>query len=212
MIDWSIDALAFSNCNCNYNCPCQFELRPTHGDCRGFEVGRIEHGHFGDINLDGLHWGLLYAWPGAIFEGDGAMQAIVDERADENQRQALITILHGGETEEAKTHWWVFRAMSSTVHETIFKPIEFEVDMEARTARVAIPGLLESTGRPIISPATGEQHRVRIDLPAGIEFEIAEIGSASAKASKPIELDLNDTYGQFNAIHHTGTGMARTRI
>jgi hypothetical protein len=139
MIDWSIDALAFSNCNCDYNCPCQFELRPTHGNCRGFEVGRIERGRFGDINLDGLNWGLLYAWPGAIFEGNGAMQAIVDERADEKQRQALITVLHGDETEAAKTHWWVFRAMSSAVHETIFRPIEFEVDIEARTARVVIP-------------------------------------------------------------------------
>ncbi|WP_027999144.1 DUF1326 domain-containing protein [Sinorhizobium arboris] len=212
MIDWRIDALAFSNCNCDYNCPCQFELRPTHGGCRGFELGRIERGHFGDVNLDGLHWGVLYEWPGAIFEGNGTMLAIVDERADEKQRQALTTVLHGGETEEATTHWWVFRAMSNTVHETIFKPIEFEADIEARTARVVIPGVLESTARPIISPATGEPHRVRIDLPAGIEFEIAEIASASAKASRPIELNLKDTYGQFNFIHHTGTGVARTRM
>ena len=41
-----------------------------------------------------------------------------------------------------------------------FKPFEFAVDIEGRTARVSIPGVLESTGRPIISPATGDEHRV----------------------------------------------------
>ena len=46
--DWYIEATTFGNCSCDYNCPCQFELRPTHGYCRGFEIGRIERGHFGD--------------------------------------------------------------------------------------------------------------------------------------------------------------------
>ncbi|TFH88521.1 DUF1326 domain-containing protein [Billgrantia azerbaijanica] len=211
MIDWSIESITFGNCNCDYNCPCQFELRPTHGNCRGFEVGQIEHGHFGDVSLDGLRWALLYAWPGAIFEGNGTMQAIIDERADERQREALRAVLHGEETEEAKTHWWVFHAMSTTVHEPLFKPIDFEVDIARRTARVVIPGVLESTGRPIVSPATGEEHRVRIDIPAGIEFEIAEIGSASTRASGPVELALDDSYGQFNVIRHSGTGVIHAR-
>lgn len=211
MIDWSIEAVTFGGCNCDYNCPCQFELRPTHRHCRGFEVGRLERGHFGDVRLDGLSYGLIYAWPGPVFEGNGAMQAVIDERAKPDQRKALASVLHGGETEEAKTHWWVFHAMSSTVHEPVYKPIDFEVDIERRVARVAIPGILESTGRPIISPATGEEHRVRIDIPNGIEFEIAEIGSATTRATGPIELDLTDSYGQFNRIHHTGKGVVRTR-
>jgi hypothetical protein len=211
MIDWRIDAVTFGNCNCDYGCPCQFELRPTHDNCRGFEVGRIRSGHFGKVRLDGLCFALTYAWPGAVFEGNGAMRAIIDERADEKQRQALATVLYGGETEEAKTHWWVFRAMSSTVHEPTFEPISFEVDIDKRTARVSIPGVLESTGRPIVSPATGAEHRVRIDIPNGIEFEIAEIGSASTKASGPIVLDLDDTYGQFNVVRHSGTGVIHTQ-
>ena len=120
-------------------------------------------------------------------------------------------MLYGGETEEARNHWWVFHAMSTTVHEPIFRPIDFEVDIERRTARVSIPGLLESTGRPIVSPAIGKQHRVRIDIPNGIEFEIAEIGSASTKATGPIALELNESYGQFNIVRHSGTGMIHTR-
>jgi len=210
--DWYIEATTFGNCSCDYNCPCQFELRPTRRYCRGFEIGRIERGHFGVVQLDGLYYAVTYAWPGAIFEGNGTMQAIIDERADDDQRQALTTVLHGGETEEAKTHWWVFHAMSSTVHEPLFSPFEFRVDIERRTARVSIPGVLQSTGRPIISPATGEAPRVRIDFPAGIEFDIAEIGSGSTTASGAVPLDLEDSYGQFNMVRHSGTGVVHDRV
>jgi hypothetical protein len=211
MVDWYVEGVAFGNCNCDYGCPCQFESLPTHGHCRGFEVVRIDKGHFGEVSLDGLRVALIYAWPGPIFEGKGEMQAIIDERADAAQRQALTTILHGGETRDAATHWWVFHAMSSSVHEPVFKPIEFEVDIGQRRARVVIPGVLESSGRPIRSPATGDEHRVRIDIPNGIEFELAEIGSATTKASGPIPLDLDDTYGQFSVLRHSGAGVVSAR-
>jgi hypothetical protein len=144
-----------------------------------------------------------------VFEGDGAMQAIIDERADDGQRQALVAILHGGETEEAKTHWWVFHAMSSTIHDPVFAPIDIEVDVARRRASVVVPGLIEAAGRPIISPATGQEHRVRIDFPKGIEFAIAEIGSGSTKAGGAIPLDLDDTYGQFYAVRLSGKGVLR---
>ncbi len=208
-VDWYIEGIEFGNCNCDYGCPCQFEALPTHGDCRRFEVIRIDRGHFGEVKLDGLNVAVLYAWPGPIFEGNGALQAIVDERADAGQRQALTKVLHGEETDEAATHWWVFRAMSSTLHETLFKPIDFEIDLEARTARVAIPGVLDSAGRPIRAPHGGGEHRVRIDIPNGMEFELAEIGSASTKATGAIELDLRDSYGQFNVLRHSGSGVVR---
>jgi hypothetical protein len=211
MIDWSIEATTFGNCNCDYGCPCQFEQRPSRGFCQGFEAGQIDSGYFADVRLDGLCYAVLYDWPGPIYEGNGTMQMVIDERADQAQRNALTTVLSGGETEEAKTHWWVYRAMSTTVHQPIVKPIEFRADVERRSAHVSIPGILESSGRPIVSPATGEDHRVRIDIPDGIEFEIAEIGSASTRASGAIAFDLKDSYGQFGRIHHNGRGVVRTR-
>jgi hypothetical protein len=206
-IDWYVEGIEFGSCNCIYACPCQFEALPTYGNCRGFEVLRIDRGHFGDVSLGGLNIALLYAWPGPIFEGKGEMQVIVDERADPRQRQALTRIVHGEETDEGATHWWVYRSMSETLHETLVKPIKFDVDLDARAARVQIPGVLESTGRPILSPATAQEHRVRINIPSGIEFEDAEIGSATTSATAAIRLDLADTYGQFNRLRHSGKGV-----
>lgn len=206
-VDWLVEGVSFGSCNCSYGCPCQFEARPTHGHCCGFEVLRIEKGHFGAVKLDGLKCALVYAWPGPVFEGKGEMQAIIDERANAAQREALTKILHGEETAEGATHWWVFHAMSEKIHTPLFKPIEYEIDVEARTARAVIPGVLESTGTPIRSPATGQPHRVRIDIPNGIEFELAEIGSATTRSSGAIKLDLKDTYGQFNRLRHSGRGV-----
>jgi hypothetical protein len=211
-VDWQIEGIEFSNCNCDYSCPCQFEARPTHGNCRGFEVVRIDRGHFGEVALAGLNVAIVYAWPGAIYEGNGELQAIIDERATTEQRKTLQTVLYGGETEEAKTHWWVYHAMSKTVHEPLFKPIDFEINLEARTARVTIPNWLEARALPIKSPATGQEHRVRIDIPGGIEFEVAEIGSGTTTSTGIIPLDLKDTYGQFNIIRHSGTGIMRKQI
>src|ERR1700681_877944 len=99
-VDWYAEGVKFGNCNCDYSCPCQFEALPTNRFCQGIEVLRIDQGHFGEVSLNGLAAALLYSWPGAIYEGNGAMQTIIDERADPSQRKALAAILHGEETRE----------------------------------------------------------------------------------------------------------------
>lgn len=209
-VGWYIEGVEVSNCNCDCACPCQFEsLRPTHGDCRGFAAVRIDKGHFGDVGLDGLSAALLYGWPGPIYEGNGECQAVIDERADGKQRDALAAIVYGKETDAGATHWWVYTTMSSTVHTPLFNRIEFHANIENRTARIVIPGVLESTARPIKSPATGAEHRVRIGLPNGIEFDLAEIASGTTKTTASIALDLKDSYFHFNAIRQSGKGVVR---
>jgi hypothetical protein len=207
-VDWYIEGVEFSNCNCDYGCPCQFEaLQPTYGNCRGFAAVLIDKGHFGDVELDGLGGALLYAWPGPIYKGNGECQAVIDERADDKQREALATVLYGGETNDGATHWWVYTTMSSTVHPPLFRAIEFDVNIEQRTARIVIPGILESSARPIRSPSTGNEHRVRINLPNGIEYELAEVGSGTTKTTESIALDLDDTYCHFTRLRQSGKGF-----
>jgi hypothetical protein len=152
---------------------------------------------------------LLYGWPGPIYEGNGECQAVVDERADDRQREALAAIMYGKETDAGATHWWVYTAMSSTVHPPLFKRFEFDADITRRKARVTIPDVLESTARPIKSPSTGAEHQVRISLPNGIEFDVAEIGSGTTRTTGSIALDLKDSYFHFNAIRQSGTGVVR---
>lgn len=206
-VEWRIRADEFANCNCSYGCPCQFNALPTHRFCEGAFGFKIHEGHFGDVRLDGLTAALVAHCPGALHEGNCTMQLVIDERADARQREALVKILSGEETDDMATIWWVLAAMSPNKLDPLFLPIELDVDVEARRARFRIPGLLEASGEPIRNPVTGAEHRARIDLPDGFEYRIAEIGSGTTKATGGIKLDLKDSYGQFAHIHLSNKGL-----
>src|ERR1700722_9378629 len=149
---WQIKGRELANCNCAYGCPCQFNALPTHGDCRALIGYQIDEGHYGDVRLDGLRAALIVSWPGPIHEGNGMMQIVVDERADARQREALRKIILGEDTKEMATVWWVFSAMAPHKQETLYKRIDFEVDIEKRTGRMTIPGIAEMSGEPIRNP------------------------------------------------------------
>lgn len=203
---WEIKGRELGNCNCAYGCPCQFNAPPTHGNCRAVFGYQIDQGHHGEVRLDGLRAALIASWPGAIHQGNGTMQVIIDERADGRQREALRKIIHGEDTKDMATMWWVFSAMSPNKLETLYRPIDFKVDVEKRTGRMSIPGMVEMSGEPIRNPVTGAEHRARIDLPHGFEYAVAEVGSASSSVKGPIAMELKNSYGQFNELHLSDSG------
>lgn len=168
---------------------------------------QIDQGTFGTVKLDGLRAAGLYMWPGPVHQGNGTMQLIVDERARPEQREALLKIMTGQETADMATMWWVYAAMCPTKLEPLFKAIEFSVDVDARRARLVVPGIVESSGEPIRNPVTGAEHRVRIDIPHGFEYRLAEIGSGRTTTTGQIKLDLANTYGQFARIHLSQAGV-----
>jgi len=206
---WMIRGMEFSNCNCDYGCPCQFNSPSTHGFCEAIGSVIIEEGHFNDTTLDGLRFVGLYQWPGEVASGNGRQQFIIDQRADEKQREAIRKIAHGESTKPGATHFYVFNSTMKEVLDPVFAPIDMEIDVDARRARTRIEGLVESSGRPIINPFSGGEDRMGIHLPGGFEYTYAEIGSASSRVNAGITLDLNDSYGQFNILHMNQDGVIR---
>ena len=209
MTPWEIQADEFVSCNCDYGCPCQFNAPPTHGNCEAMAAFQIHRGHFGDVSLDSLRMVGVLAWPGAIHEGHGKHFWIIDDRADETQRDALLTIVSGAETDPGATVWNVFAATLDTTFDPVSKSIELEIDVDARKGRVSVADLVESSGVPIRNPVTGDEHRARIDLPNGFEYTLAEMGSSTFKTSDPIPLSHKDSYGQFARIHLNNHGVVR---
>lgn len=206
-VEWRIKGTELANCNCAYGCPCQFNALPTHGHCHAAVGFEIAEGHFGDVRLDGLRAVQMVSWPGPVHEGNGTMQLVIDERAEAAQRDALIKIMTGAETDEMATMWWVYSVMAPNKLEPLFRPIEYEVDIAARRGRFRVPGIVETTGEPIRNPVTGAEHRARIDLPHSFEYRIAEMGSATTCASGAIALPgLENTYAQFAHIHLSNRG------
>ena len=205
-VEWEIKATEFINCNCSYGCPCQFNAPPTYGNCRYVGGFQIEQGHFGDVKLDGLRAVTMAIWPGAIHEGNGTMQAVIDEQADARQRDALAKILHGEETEDMATMWWVFSAMSPTKLPPIYSKIDLEVDVDGRSGRLQVPGVVSSKGVPIRNPVTGAEHRVRIDFPKSFEYKLGEIGSGTSTVTGALPMELKDSWGLFCRLHLSHKG------
>jgi hypothetical protein len=205
-VDWMIKGPSLNTCDCDYSCPCQFNALPTHGHCRAAVAMRVDEGHFGDVPLDGLHWLSLVAWPGAIHEGNGACLAVVDERADERQRAALLTILSGDETVPGATIFNVFATTFTTVHPPQFRPIEFSADIPARIGHFSVPGLIEASAEPILNPVTKQPHRVRVVMPNGFEYREAEYAAGAARAGDPLVLDWASGHAHFCMMHMTPQG------
>ena len=196
--EWRIKGDELGHCNCDWGCPCQFDALPTHGRCEALIGYEVREGHFGDTDLAGVRWAWLVSWPGAIHEGNGSRQLIVDEGASPEQRDAMVALCggkHGG------PYFEIFATVCPDDREAISAPIAMETDREARTGSLRIEGIAESRAEPIRNPVTGDAHRVRIDLPEGFEYRIAEIGNtafARATADDPLSLDLENTYAQLN--------------
>lgn len=207
-VEWRIKGIELANCNCAYGCPCQFNALPTHGDCRAAVGFQFDEGHFGDVRLDGLRAVLMVSWPGPVHEGNGTMQLVIDERADARQRDALVKIMTGQETDDMATMWWVYSAMSPNKLAPIFAPIDLELDIAARRGRFSAPGIVETVAEPIRNPVTGAEHRVRIDMPEGFEYRLAEIGSGTTRATGAVALPgLDGSYAQFAHLHLSNHGV-----
>ncbi|CDO37413.1 MULTISPECIES: DUF1326 domain-containing protein [Novosphingobium] len=209
MAYWKLKGRELANCNCEYGCNCQFGGLPDKGNCQAVFGMAIDEGVHGDTDLSGLNIAAVFSWPGPIHEGHGECAAFVDERATEEQRNALLTIMTGGDTDPFATVFAVFASTIETMHPPGFVPIEFDVDVDGRTGRLRIEGHVEMDGEPIRSPVNGAEVRARINLPEGFEYEIAEIGSGSSRSFAPMKLEHSHSYGQFANLHLDSHGVVR---
>ncbi|MFQ5443834.1 MAG: DUF1326 domain-containing protein, partial [Nitrospinales bacterium] len=97
----------------------------------------------------------------------------------------------------------------SEVLETLYAPIDLSIDVDARVAHSKIEGLVESVGAPMVNPHSGEVSRAGIHLPDGFEYTYAEIGAGHSKVTSGIELNLHNSYAQFNILHMNQDGVIR---
>jgi len=208
MTPWEIHGMELANCNCDTGCPCQFMSLPTKGTCEAAVGFVFERGHYGDVDLSGTRAAQVFKWPGAVHEGNGTMQIIIDERATPEQRDALEKILTGQDTEDMATFWWVYAAMCPNKLETLYRPVSITLDIDARTGTMAVPDVFETQVQPLRNPVTGKEHRARIDLPHGFEYRIAEVASGTTRTSGAITLAGNeDSHAHLVEIHMSNAGV-----
>ena len=209
MTSWEIKGRELVNCSCEYGCNCQFNALPDKGHCHAVAGIQIDEGHHGETRLDGLRIAAIFKWPGPIHEGNGEAIAFVDEQADDGQREALLKIMTGQDTDPMATMFAVYASTVTKMNPPVFTAIDLELDIDGRKGRIFVKDYIETRGEPIRNKATGAEARAQIVLPAGFEYSVAEVGSASSRTSGPVRIETRNTYGQFARLHLNNHGVVR---
>ena len=133
---------------------------------------------------------------------------VISPQASEAQRNALLTILTGGETDPGATIFNVFATVIETLHPPMYAPIDFELDIDRRTGRVRIQGVIDTAVEPIRNPITGAEHRAKVMLPTGFEYREAEFASGRTSAQGAVKLDWSGGHAHIAMLDLSTHGAA----
>jgi hypothetical protein len=134
---WTMRGEYMESCNCDYLCPCIYtnpQGPATNDHCTAAMVFRIDEGSCGSTRLDGLKFALVIRSGKVMADGNWVFAGVVDEQANDTQRQALATIVSG---EAGGPPSLIRQNLVSDFRGVEFKPIEFNLDGLKRSAAIA---------------------------------------------------------------------------
>jgi hypothetical protein len=191
---WDMKADYVETCNCDYGCPCNFSGFPTYGNCRALLLFHIRSGSYGNTKLDGVDFILAQSWPKAIHEGNGTVLLLITNKANEEQRRAIIQIVSG----QAKGDCFaLFAGTFSRFLEPQFVDINAKID--GRKSSFSVPGLVNVEVESFKNPVTGEEQDTKIQLPKGLVWKLAD--AAKSKIMRITSPDLNFDHSGKNAFY-----------
>jgi hypothetical protein len=185
-VKWSIEADYLQACNCDYGCPCEFSAPPTPGYCQGMGAWRINRGKYGETSLDGLGLGFAAHWPKAIHEGNGTVCIFIDEQANPQQREALVTIASG---QAGGLPFEILATTFSKLLEPMFVPFQFKLNGADSSVKMGTAAMA-SMGR-IKNPVTQEPETVEVNHATGFIFQKADCVSADEMRVSAGELQFS---------------------
>ena len=168
ILNWKVSGDWFDVCKCNIPCPCEFAQAPTYGDCAGALAWHIKKGQYSDTALDGLNVLGLGSFTGNIWAGqakDAIFGFFIDEKANEQQRQALQMIFGG----KAGGFMAEFAKLVGEIRGVEFAPIKFELADDLSHWTAEIPGKVLAKAEALTETMTPPGKRVQTINPPGSE-------------------------------------------
>ena len=180
-----------SGCNCDWGCPCNFEVAPTYGKCEGVYIWHVETGHYDGLALDGAIFGQIGMFPEAIHLGNGTMLYVIDERLSSPQRAAVETIL------QVVPPFRVFHDLSPNFLGFSYVPMEIQLD--GIRSGIKISGVLDLRLGPMKNPVTGEEELATLTKPSGFTSNTQELCAADRFTFEVggRSYDYSGKYGEF---------------
>jgi len=165
---WRIVGDFIDFCRCSVPCRCTFGQPPDDDHCEGVIGYRIREGTYGDVKLDGLNLVGVATFDGNIWEPDvrATMGMIVDDAADDSQREALQVIFGG------QAGGWPQMFAENFVGEIRgleFAPIDLEIADDLSSWRVEVPGKVKGAGELLTGPTSTPGKRMGVVNPPGSE-------------------------------------------
>jgi hypothetical protein len=188
------------SCNCDWGCPCQFNAKPTYGNCEGVGGIHIIGGDYGNIKVDGLNMAWMASWPGPIHEGHGKGSFYIDRRANEEQFYALSRILMG---RAGGGPFVVYGSVMDVMEEPKHARITFQSKRLKSRVKIVIDQDDKTVGEawlePMTNPVTGKVHRAIIELPEGFEATRMDMSSTKTVMANNalLKFEYAGTYGSF---------------
>lgn len=196
---WRLRGHVILACNCDYGCPCNFNGLPSTGKCEGNWNWNIEQGDFGEVSLAGLTFSLAVNWPGAIHEGDGEGILVVDQQANEQQRDAILNLVSG----QAGGPWKIIRATIAKLSGPEFAPYSVSVNGYASSVKAGPYITLQM--EPVRNPVTKAEVHPRAVLPEGFVFKEGQLGaSATFRIAGPVSFDHSGRYAAVAPFEYQG--------
>src|SRR3569833_1140144 len=100
-VQWHLSGDYFENCRCDVACPCLMSkaaplpAKPTEGFCNVPLIFHIERGRYGGDAHEGLYVLVILHAPGGMADGGWSLATYIDQRADDEQTEALTAIFSG---------------------------------------------------------------------------------------------------------------------
>jgi hypothetical protein len=172
---WRVTGDWFDVCRCRVPCGCSFAQAPDDGQCDGILAWHVREGKFGDVTLDGLNVVAVGSFEGNIWLGKAkpVMGFFIDERADDEQRDALQTIFGGD------AGGWP-AGFAQTVDEVLgieYAPIDFEIADDLGSWRVEVPGKAKGSAEALTGPTLPEGKRVQLHNAPGAEVGPGQVAT-----------------------------------
>ncbi len=191
---WSMSGATFGPCNCDWGCPCNFNVAPSYGHCDGVYVWDIRKGRYGETPLDGLRFAWAAHSPGPLHEGNVTAVLLVDEDATLEQRTALEALWRSG---EAGLPFDILASVTSTLLDTVYAPFEIKLDGINTTASIAGGRIFEVGQARVRNPVTGDEEELYLDKPTGFTSIRSELGTSTVARFGLDGFVLDDMSGRY---------------
>lgn len=197
--EWKMQGEYLESCTCKGACPCIYQEPPTEGDCTAMVGWHITNGHYGEVPLDDLNIAVVLNSPGLMADGNWKAILYLDERADEQQQEALGNVFSG----KAGGHPELLASMIGEVLAVESQPIGFVVERGLRHLTI---GASDETRVNAIEGQNGQDVTINnhpFAVAPGHSLVVAKSRSLRHQ-NHGLQVDLTERSALYSAFEYAG--------